>query len=33
MRAVKSLGYGKAERTVDVVSGVDALAQILTLFS
>ncbi len=32
MRALKSLGYGKAERTVDVVSGVDALAQILTLF-
>ena len=32
MRALKSLVHSKAQRAVDVLSGVDALTQILTLF-
>jgi Zn-finger nucleic acid-binding protein len=32
LRALKSMGHGSAEKAVDVVSGVDTLANILTLF-
>lgn len=32
LRAVKSMRHTAAERTVDAVSSIDALAQILTLF-
>jgi Transcription factor zinc-finger len=32
LSVLKSMGRGTAERVVDTVSGIDALAQILTLF-